>query len=99
MSGINKTLEERGKRYGSFHSFSMISQDLKKLVDYYISRQQCTLSDQHKEALDMILHKISRIINGDPNYKDNWHDISGYAKLAEDECIETVKDNSSPKDG
>jgi len=32
----------------------------------------------------MICHKISRIVNGDPNYKDSWHDIIGYAKLIED---------------
>ena len=31
----------------------------------------------------MILHKISRIVNGDPNYKDSWTDIIGYAKLVE----------------
>ena len=33
----------------------------------------------------MILHKIGRILNGDPNYADSWHDIAGYAKLVEDE--------------
>ena len=25
-----------------------------------------------------------KILNGDPNYVDNWHDIIGYAKLIED---------------
>ena len=36
------------------------------------------------EALDMILHKIARIANGDPNYADSWIDIAGYAKLISD---------------
>lgn len=31
--------------------------------------------------LEMIAHKIARILNGDPNYADNWHDIAGYATL------------------
>jgi hypothetical protein len=31
--------------------------------------------------LDMICHKIGRIINGDPDYADSWHDIAGYAQL------------------
>lgn len=29
----------------------------------------------------MILHKVSRIINGDPSYADSWRDIAGYAQL------------------
>ena len=32
----------------------------------------------------MILHKLARILNGDPNYVDSWHDIAGYAILVED---------------
>jgi hypothetical protein len=36
------------------------------------------------EALDMIFHKIGRILNGDPNYADSWIDIAGYAKLVAD---------------
>lgn len=40
--------------------------------------------DDQVEALEMIAHKIGRIINGDPNYADSWHDIAGYAKLVAD---------------
>lgn len=43
-----------------------------------------SLSSDKKEALEMIAHKIARILNGDPNYADSWHDIVGYAKLVED---------------
>ena len=42
------------------------------------------LDSMHLESLHMILHKISRILCGDPNYSDNAHDIVGYAKLLED---------------
>jgi hypothetical protein len=41
-----------------------------------------------KQALTVIADKIARILTGDPEYKDNWHDIQGYAKLAEDRCAE-----------
>lgn len=41
------------------------------------------LSDDKREALEMIAHKIGRILNVDPNYHDSWHDIIGYAKLVE----------------
>jgi len=33
------------------------------------------------EALDMIAHKMSRLVNGDCYHRDSWHDIMGYAKL------------------
>jgi hypothetical protein len=41
-----------------------------------------------KQALDVIADKIARILVGDPNYLDNWHDIQGYAKLVEDRLRE-----------
>jgi len=39
----------------------------------------------------MILHKIARILNGDPEYSDNWHDIAGYATLIEVALIKEQK--------
>jgi len=41
------------------------------------------MSGDQQEAIDMILHKIARIVNGNPNYKDSWTDIIGYATLIE----------------
>jgi len=41
------------------------------------------LDEDMQETLDMVQHKISRILNGDPNYVDSWHDIIGYVKLVE----------------
>ena len=81
---IEATLAERGKRYGDFAEHAKIAQDLKDVMretpGYY------TMTRDKREALEMIQHKIARILNGDPEYKDNWHDIGGYAKLAEDNC-------------
>ena len=36
------------------------------------------------EAMDMIIHKIGRIINGNPDVVDHWLDIAGYAQLVAD---------------
>jgi hypothetical protein len=41
------------------------------------------LSADQRESLDMIQHKIGRILCGDPDYADSWHDIAGYAMLVE----------------
>jgi hypothetical protein len=77
--GLQATLDERGSRYGAFDSHAQITQDL-KLVMQATPRWQ-SLSNDKKEALEMITHKIGRILNGDPNYKDSWVDIAGYAQL------------------
>jgi hypothetical protein len=45
------------------------------------------MQDDQREALDMIAHKIGRILNGDPNYADSWHDLEGYARLVEQRLI------------
>jgi hypothetical protein len=42
------------------------------------------LQPDQQEALEMIAHKVGRILNGDPNYHDSWHDIVGYTKLVAD---------------
>ena len=84
MSNVNDTLTERGKRYGTFTGHAEIAQHLKVTINRYLGRREQHLADDQKEALDMICHKIARIINGDPNYADSWHDIAGYAQLVAD---------------
>jgi hypothetical protein len=39
------------------------------------------LNPVQMEALEMIAHKIARILNGNPDHHDHWHDIAGYATL------------------
>ena len=47
------------------------------------------LDEDMTDALEMMAVKISRILNGDPWYADNWVDIAGYAKLVGDR-LETL---------
>lgn len=82
---IDQVLEERGKRYGVFSVHADITQNLKHVLKCYKGWDK--LSNDKKEALEMIMHKIGRIINGDSGYKDSWTDIVGYAKLVEDSLI------------
>jgi hypothetical protein len=86
VSDVDQTLRERQARYGAFTGHADITQSLKQMMLERPTTNWHALSDAHKEALEMIAHKIGRILNGDPNYRDNWHDIAGYAKLAEDAC-------------
>lgn len=84
MTNIKSTLEDRGSRYGSFDEHARITQNIKAAMEDS-PNWNCNLSTSQREALEMIAHKIGRILNGDPNYADSWHDIAGYATLVEQE--------------
>lgn len=86
MTNIDNTLEQRGSTYGTFTANADTCQLLKCVIHSHPNA--IGLSTYHMEALDMIFHKIARIINGDPNHIDSWHDISGYATLVEKILIE-----------
>ena len=77
-------LTERGKQYGAFVDHASATQNLKTLAYQHANAKQVKLSPSQKEALDMIFHKIGRIVNGNPNHTDSWDDIAGYAKLEAD---------------
>lgn len=81
-ASIEATLSERGARYGDFTDHARICQSIKATM--FETPGWSRLSDVQKQALEVIADKQARILSGDPNYADNWHDIQGYAKLVED---------------
>jgi hypothetical protein len=78
-TNVNEMLSGREARYGSFEGHAEISQALKLTMQDRAKWPM--LEDDQREALEMIAHKIARILNGDPSYADNWIDIAGYATL------------------
>jgi hypothetical protein len=83
---IDAITDERGRQYGDFTHQGVIAQDLKE----YMREQDGwrRLKSHQKEALDMIAHKISRILNGDPQHRDSWVDIAGYAQITAERIID-----------
>jgi len=75
-------LAERGKTHGDFADHAAVTQSLKALMASWPTYNN--LSDIQKESLEMIVHKIGRILAGNPNHHDHWFDISGYAMLVAD---------------
>lgn len=76
---IEQILTQRATTHGDFTSNAHVSQLLKEAItrgDNYAN-----LSYTQREALDMILHKIARIVNGNCDEKDHWIDIIGYTQL------------------
>ena len=86
---IIDTLEERESRYGEFSGNANIAQELKHVARRTPNWHK--LNDVQTEALEMILHKIARILNKDSNveYEDNWVDIAGYATLVQEHMKDT----------
>lgn len=82
-------ITERGSRYGKFKDGAEIMQSLKDTMRDVDGWNNLTASQ--KESLDMIQHKIGRILNGDPTYDDSWKDIAGYATLIVNELNGEVK--------
>lgn len=83
MQSVEDTLKERAATHGSFKDHAKCTQALKKAMRE--SKNWEILSDQQKEALEMIVHKIGRVLSGNPDHVDHWHDIAGYSSLLESE--------------
>lgn len=81
-TSLDAVLNERGSRYGSFLKHAVITQRLKAVMSD--TPNWIALNDDMVESLEMIAHKIGRILNGDPAYADSWVDIAGYAQLVAD---------------
>jgi hypothetical protein len=92
MTKIEDTLMERGFRYGPFTGHAFVTQRIKEAISpvrdklsQYVEADMLRQeeADAILECLDMVAHKIGRIVNGDPLYEDSWHDIVGYVTLVE----------------
>jgi hypothetical protein len=86
---IDEVLTERGSKYGPFSGHASATMDIKRMAHRRLTDNVNFIAmddvsrDVVLEALDMIAHKIGRIVNGDPMYDDSWRDIAGYATLVE----------------
>ena len=97
---IENTLAERGNRYGDFTDHADLAQGIQFRMQKFclkadndvgfIEPWKDRLNNVQRQALTVIADKIARILSGDPNYADNWHDIQGYAKLVEDRLPQPV---------
>lgn len=108
LNDINTTLTERGKNYGDFSGHALFTQMFKTVMESDWESLDWLLNEAKKaklestsrtasqhEALEMIAHKIGRILNGNADYADSWHDIAGYATLVENQINNKDKTNTS----
>lgn len=79
---VAATLGEREKTYGCYRVQARTAVALKDAMHAAPGWQG--LPSDMKESLDLIATKISRVLHGNPEHADNWHDIAGYALLIEE---------------
>lgn len=79
---IQNTLQQRGSKYGEFKDNARTTQTAYENLLKIANDNNTYLLPTDKEAMHMVLHKLSRVVCGHGFVKDNWHDISGYAELA-----------------
>jgi len=78
---ISAILAEREKTHGNYEIHAAITQDLKRVMRNHVCDLDRRLDDDMQESLDMIAHKIGRIIAGNAAEPEHWRDIAGYAQL------------------
>jgi hypothetical protein len=78
---VQATLNERENSHGDFIENGRVMQLFKAICRNEVNWE--LLSPYQKESIDMICNKLGRILCGNPNHIDHWHDIAGYATLVE----------------
>lgn len=85
MSDVSKTLQERHQTHGDYHEQAEFSQTLQDIIRTGANWRR--LTKVQKDALTMMMVKVSRILTGNPNHADSWHDVAGFATLAERDIL------------
>ena len=88
---IDEVLSERGARYGTFAGQAEISQHIKRVVRGYLDKRGKSLADDQMKAVEMVIHKLARAINGDADFIDHWVDMAGYSQLVADRLQGVVR--------
>ena len=83
MSDIKSILADRNKTHGEYGVHAGVTQCLKSVMRH--TQNWGYLNPSQVEALEMISHKIGRILCGDPKHEDHWLDLCGYAMLVVEE--------------
>jgi muconolactone delta-isomerase len=92
---VNQILKAREKTHGNFlMKANFIHEIMDNISELYTYRD---MEVDQKEALHMIIHKMSRILYGNPDHIDNWVDIAGYATLIANRLQLEEKVNESVK--
>ena len=84
MNTVDETLKERGANYGDYLSgVQDRAAIMNTLIQAHSKAHQSIMSAEAQGMLWDIVNKLCRLAIT-PDHIDSWHDIQGYAKLAEE---------------
>ncbi len=78
-NNVENILAERELDYGDYRNiarFTLMAHSMLTSMDGADGASDAAIESAH-----MILQKLARAFNGNPNKKDTWDDIAGYATL------------------
>lgn len=78
---VKDTLLDRQQTHGNFEKQAYRSMQILAAMEE--SDNWAYLTPDQRESLILIAVKIGRILTGNRNEPDHWHDIAGYAQLVE----------------
>jgi hypothetical protein len=91
VKDVDNTLDTREQEYGSYETLSEL---LEMIVDAYkCSNNYWRLAPYQRVSLYMDAMKTARILNGDYNKIDSWHDKAGYAELVVKQLKKEIEDD------
>ena len=86
---ITETLKARQSTHGNFEATASIAQSFSRIL--HSSPNWARLKDWQREGLELVLHKIARILSGDPNFIDSYRDCIGYTQLMINKLMESTE--------
>lgn len=84
MTDVNNTISDRQRTHGNYEDVAQTYDELVRIARACPSFMK--MNAPQSMSTEMIMHKLARALNGDPNFTDHWHDIEGYAALARRAC-------------
>jgi hypothetical protein len=78
---VDVVLDARALTYGRFVDVAETTQVLMGAIANRLAERGTIVQHDQALALQMIVQKLARIANGDPDHLDSWLDIAGYATL------------------
>ena len=84
---VTEILQERQSTHGTFSESATTVQRIKVIMRSTPNWDK--LSNAQREALEMIQHKLGRLLHGDPQLLDTARDIVGYAQLMYDQLAKS----------
>jgi hypothetical protein len=98
----NPAVPNRDHQHGGLDAVGITSQQIKDSMREGVNWETNSLHPAAKESLDMIAHKVARVLSGhNPHDSQHWEDIAGYATAfmrtwselhKEDDSFHPVKD-------